>query len=32
MSAARLPIGADRLLGCGLEYPDAFADTHLQRV
>jgi hypothetical protein len=25
-------IGMDRLLGYGLKYPDAFKDTHLQRV
>jgi hypothetical protein len=25
-------IGADRLLGYGLEYPTAFKDTHLSRV
>ncbi|MDX6412008.1 MAG: hypothetical protein QOE91_1524 [Gaiellaceae bacterium] len=25
-------IGADRLLGYGLKYPTAFADTHLSRV
>ena len=25
-------VGVDRLLGYGLKYPSAFADTHLQRV
>ncbi len=25
-------IAADRLLGFGLKYPDAFTDTHLQRL
>jgi hypothetical protein len=25
-------VGFDRLLGYGLKYPSAFADTHLQRV
>ena len=25
-------IGVDRLVGYGLKYPTAFADTHLQRV
>jgi hypothetical protein len=25
-------IGTDRLVGYGLKYPSAFADTHLQRV
>jgi hypothetical protein len=39
-SAAPLIAGAvlvahvdmDRLLGCGLKYPPAFADTHLGRI